>query len=357
VPGRQARGGASPLHVQDHAGDLGHGGQPQHLHHQAQARSRGGRHGTGSGVGGPQDHSQRGDLVFGLDQHASDPGQLDGQELHHVAGRGDRIACEEAASRCQEAQAQSLVAVEQHPGGASSVGLHREESLLGQDLPDVVPARVQGLQVAGHDLGPFVRELLLDQLTQDLAVQIEEGRHHPDGHHVLGQSELQAVAGDPRHRHGVLGALGVLGGLEAGRVVDQQATWAQIRTALLPGLFVEGHQHVQFILGFQQGDRAQADLEGGVTSLDLGGVGLGGQDPVTRASGSPGDELSGGQDPLSGLSGHPDLQGFLNHRQQTLRLQDPTPRHPAPSATSASPSGRPTPAASGPARAWPAPDG
>jgi len=270
--------------------------------------------------------------------------QLDGQELHHVAGRRDRIAREEAASRRQEAQAQGLVAVEQHPGGASSVGLHRKERLLGQDLPDVVPARVQGLQVARDDLSSFVRELLFDQFAQDLTVQVEEGRHHSHGHHVLGQSELQAVAGDPRHRHGVLGAIGVLGGLEAGRVVDQQASWSQIRTALLPGLLVEGHQHVQFILGFHHGHRAQADLEGGVSSLDLGGVGLRGQDPVPRASSGPGDEFSGGQDPLSGFSGHPDLQGLLNHQQQTPRFRDPTPRHPAPSATWASPSGRPTPA-------------
>ena len=107
---RQAGGGAAPLHVDDHAGGLGHDAQADVLHHQAEARARGGRHGFEPA---PRSSQHRGDgaqFVLHLHVVAADVWQPRRHALGGFRAGGDGIAAEETAARSQRAFGASHVA-------------------------------------------------------------------------------------------------------------------------------------------------------------------------------------------------------------------------------------------------------
>ena len=91
---RQARRGASALHVHDHQRQFGHHGQSQRLALERQARAGGGRHGEVPGIGRADGRADAGDLVFGL--HGLHPEVLAlGQLFEDHRGGGDGIRAAE----------------------------------------------------------------------------------------------------------------------------------------------------------------------------------------------------------------------------------------------------------------------
>ena len=73
--GRQARGGPAAHDVDDHAGDLRHGGEADHLLHEAEARAAGSGERLGPGQRGAAHGGDAGDLVLHLDERAAHLGQ------------------------------------------------------------------------------------------------------------------------------------------------------------------------------------------------------------------------------------------------------------------------------------------
>ena len=244
VARRHARRRTRALRVDDHAGDLGHTRQAEHLGHQAEARAGRGRHRLLAGVRRAEHHADRRDLVFGLDDGAANLGQLVGQELHDVGGGGDRVASVAAAAGHQRAERHGVVA-RQHDAAFELGRPHLERAALGDVLVDEGVAQVDRLQVLVQDVGALAGQLRLAQQTMDvLDLEAEQAGDDADGDHVLGQRQLDLVLGDVGQRHGVRAVAVVFGQLHLGRVVDQDAARAQMLDRVVEGFLVEGQQHV-----------------------------------------------------------------------------------------------------------------
>ena len=188
--GRQTRGRAAALHVDDDQRKFGHHGQPDRLRLQRDARTRGAGDAERATVGRADRRTDAGDLVLGLERHHVEVLVL-GQLVQDVRGGGDRIG------------AQDHLHVAQQPRGDQSVG---QRGVAG-DLPvlaglelgrghlvggaeglgrlAVVPARLQRQHVGLGDLG-LAGELLPDERLAVLEFAAVHPRQQTEGEHVLG---------------------------------------------------------------------------------------------------------------------------------------------------------------------------
>ena len=107
--GRLAGRRAAAHDVDDDQRRLGDDGVANALLHQGEARTGRGRHGTRAAPAGADDRIDGGELVFHLHEHAAGVGQIFGD----LRCRSDRIACHEAAARCQRTGRTGLVALHQ----------------------------------------------------------------------------------------------------------------------------------------------------------------------------------------------------------------------------------------------------
>ena len=96
--GDVAEAGTGAHDVGDDAGEFRAGQVAEAFLHQADAGTAGGGHAAHAGRGAAVQHIDGGDFAFGLDEDSAGAREVEGGGLGDLAGRGDRVAVEGAAS-------------------------------------------------------------------------------------------------------------------------------------------------------------------------------------------------------------------------------------------------------------------
>ena len=135
-------GRTGPLGDGDDDGRLRHPRQGDRLLHEREAAAGGGRHGPDAGIGGPQGHVDRGDLVLGLLEMDGESRRGRREVVQDRGGGRHRVAGHELAAAEDGAEGQGLVAVElamptgqrRHGNGPGQFPLRGELETLPQVL-------------------------------------------------------------------------------------------------------------------------------------------------------------------------------------------------------------------------------
>ena len=111
--GGNAGRGSAAHHVDDHDRVFGRGGQPERLDHQRKSGAGGRRQRRRAAIGCADDHVDRGELVFGLQQHPANLDQAGRQPFEHFGRRRDRIGGGKANAAADGAERGCFVARQQ----------------------------------------------------------------------------------------------------------------------------------------------------------------------------------------------------------------------------------------------------
>jgi hypothetical protein len=106
---RQSSRRTTPLHVDEDAGRLGHGGIADVLHHQRKARTRRHRERFRAAPDRALQRDGGRQFVFHLDELAANLGKLGGHDFRHFGRRGNRVTAEKRAASIEGAVGRSFV--------------------------------------------------------------------------------------------------------------------------------------------------------------------------------------------------------------------------------------------------------
>ncbi|MDW7710361.1 MAG: hypothetical protein SCH98_07775 [Deferrisomatales bacterium] len=298
-PGGQAGGRAGPLRQHDHHRGLGHAGQAQPFRHEGEAPPRGGGHGPGPRVTGPDCHVDGGDLVLGLLHE--DPGALLllGEEREDAGGRAHRIGAQEPTPGAHRAQGQGLVAVRQVVAAPASGELPR--AAIAAALGSLPVSRLRGLPVALQHLLPLGPEPLLQNSLQGIQLHAQ-GRHQGAHRHRVGVELLaRLLVGELREGD----TDPPVGFLFRG---DQEAALGEQRPVLPGGALVEGEEDVGPLQSRVPGCLPDPEGEAAVASPDPRLVLLPGEDRIPVRAHGLREHAADHLDALTGRAGHYDVE-------------------------------------------------
>ncbi len=311
--GREARGGAGALDVEDDHGDLGEVGEAGELGHEGYAGARSRGHGPCPRPAGADGHPDGRQLVLGLDDGV---GRLARRRVAPVlveeaaeglaegGGGGDRVPGDDADAG--EAAAQGGGGVPVHED-LPRVGVHRgaldaESAGRGEVLRRVAPAGVHGALVEGDGLR-LPPEPLREGRVHLGAVHAEEAARDADIDHVHDEPAEARVGAAGLHElpegDRVGGHVGTAARELHGLVVDHGTAREELRQVLLRGLEVHGDEEVGAPPARHVPHGREPDLEPGGKPLDVGG------EDVLPGAGHPRLEDRPEEDHVRGLAPGP----------------------------------------------------